>query len=195
MALSKLSGPELQAPGLSAAESTLEWLWDNQVALNSSAATTVTVASGVPTTAPTDGTAATVSEANLKTLLEYCWTDGGEPDIVVVGAHNKKLFSAFSGIATLYRDSQGAQPATIIGSADVYVSDWGQVQIVADRFTDTDVAYAFDLEYWEASYLRPIRQQQLAKTGDSDRVQLITEVTLCAKNPSSSGKIYTLTTS
>jgi kynurenine formamidase len=31
-AISKLGRPELQAPGLSAAESTLEWLWDNQVA-------------------------------------------------------------------------------------------------------------------------------------------------------------------
>ena len=32
VAISKLSGPELQAPGLSADESTLEWLWNNQVA-------------------------------------------------------------------------------------------------------------------------------------------------------------------
>lgn len=32
VAISKLGGPELQAPGLSAAESTLEWLWDNRVA-------------------------------------------------------------------------------------------------------------------------------------------------------------------
>jgi kynurenine formamidase len=32
VAISKLGGPELQAPGLSADESTLEWLWDNQVA-------------------------------------------------------------------------------------------------------------------------------------------------------------------
>lgn len=32
IAISKLGGPELQAPGLSADESTLEWLWDNHVA-------------------------------------------------------------------------------------------------------------------------------------------------------------------
>ncbi len=31
-AIAQLSGPELQAPGLSADESTLEWLWNNQVA-------------------------------------------------------------------------------------------------------------------------------------------------------------------
>ena len=33
VAISKLGGPELQAPGLSADESTLEWLWDHQVAV------------------------------------------------------------------------------------------------------------------------------------------------------------------
>jgi kynurenine formamidase len=32
IAISKLGGPELQAPGLSAHESTLEWLWNNRVA-------------------------------------------------------------------------------------------------------------------------------------------------------------------
>lgn len=31
-AISRLGGPELQAPGLSADESTLEWLWNNEVA-------------------------------------------------------------------------------------------------------------------------------------------------------------------
>jgi kynurenine formamidase len=32
VAISKLGGPELQAPGLSADESTLEWLWNNRIA-------------------------------------------------------------------------------------------------------------------------------------------------------------------
>lgn len=172
------------------------WLWDNQVQIGSGEATTVTVTSGVPTTAPTAASSATaITEDHLKTLLENCWTDGGEPDVVIMGAFNKKGMSAFSGIATLYRDTQGMRPAQIIGAADVYVSDWGEVALVADRFTVADAVYALDLDYWEAAYLRPIQQNDLAKTGDSDRVQLLTEVTLCAKEPKSSGKIFTTTTS
>ena len=53
--------------------------------------------------------------------------------------------------------------------------------------------YVLDLEYWSVSYLRPIQQQQLAKTGDSDRTMLLAEYTLCAKEPDSSAKIYTTT--
>lgn len=56
-------------------------------------------------------------------------------------------------------------------------------------------AYCLDLEYWSAQYLQPIQQEELAKTGHSDRRLLYTEVTLCAKEPKANGKVYTLTTS
>lgn len=170
------------------------FLWDNQTALGASA-TTPTVTSGAPTTAPTAGTAATISETNLKDAISNCWDDGGDPTVVMCGSFNKRQISGFGGIATLYRDSQGMQPATILGAADAYVSDFGQHQIVANRFMPAANVYVLDMEYWEVPYLRPIQQEELAKTGDSDRRMLIAEYTLCAKNPSSSAKIYTTTTS
>lgn len=166
------------------------WLWDNNVEIGASA-TTPTVTSGAPLTAPTAGTAGTFTEDRLKTVLEAIWNDGGDPDVVLMDSTDKKLASSFAGIATLYRDTQPKAPAVVIGAADVYVSDWGQVQFVADRFTAANNVYVLDLEYWEAAYLRPIQQMALAKTGDSDRAQLITEVTLCAKEPKANGKVYT----
>lgn len=166
------------------------WLWDNTVAKGASA-TTPTVTSGAPTTGPTAGTAGTFTEDDLKTLLEALWNDGGDPDVVMMDSTDKKLASAFSGIATQYRDNQQTGPAVLIGSADVYVSDWGQVQFVANRFQAAATVFALELDMWEAAYLRPIQQNALAKTGDSDRAQLITEVTLCAKEPKANGKIYT----
>lgn len=66
---------------------------------------------------------------------------------------------------------------------------------MANRFQPATDVYVLDMEYWECAYLRPIQQETLAKTGDSDRRMIIAEYTLCAKNPSSSGKIYTVTTS
>lgn len=170
------------------------WLWTNQVK-KGAAATTVAVTSGAPTTAPTAGTAGTFTEANLKTLIASCWTEGGDPGMVLVGSHNKQIASGFSGIATQYRDNQQVGPGVIIGSADIYVSDFGQHRIVPSRFTALNNVYLLDMEYWEVAYLRPITQTQLAKTGDSERRQILAEYTLCAKAPSSSGKVYTTTTS
>lgn len=170
------------------------WLWDNQ-RKQGALTSTVTVTSGAPTTAPTAGTAATFVEADLKAVIKDIWDDGGDPSLVLVDSFNKQSASAFGGIATLYRDSQGQAPATIIGAADIYVSDFGQHHIVADRFIPAGNAYVLDPEYWEMAYLRPMQQTELAKTGDSERRQILCEVTLCAKNPSSSGKVYTNTTS
>lgn len=173
------------------------WLWKNQVQ-KGTAATTVTVTSGVPGTAPTAGTAGTFTEDDLKSVIKKCWDEGGDPGVVMVGSFNKQVASGFSGIGTLYRDAQpngSLRPGSIIGAADVYVSDFGQHQIVANRFQPAGSVYALDMEYWEVAYLRPIQQETLAKTGDSDRRMILAEYTLKALQPNASGKVYTTTTS
>lgn len=195
---SALCGTQAASAGGSATARALagiaSWLWDNNVE-NGASATTPTVTSGAPTTAPTSGTALTFTETMLKSAIKQCWDDGGNPNVVMVGSFNKQLASAFAGIATQYRDNQQTGPATIIGSADVYVSDFGQHQIVANRFMPTNQVYVLDLEYWSVAYLRPIQSEALAKTGDSDRMQMLAEYTLVAENPSSSAKVYAVTTS
>jgi len=171
------------------------WLWDNQVRKDATA-TTPAVTSGAPTTTITPGTTGTFVEDDLKSIVKQCWDNGGNPTVVMTGSFNKQVASAFSGIGSLYRDVQPSalMPGTIMGAADIYVSDFGQHQIVANRFMPANNVYALDMEYFEVAYLRPIQQEDLAKTGDSDRKLLIAEYTLCAKEPKSSGKIYTTTT-
>ena len=112
-----------------------------------------------------------------------------------MNAFNKGAASNFSGIATLTRNVDTAQPGSILGAADLYISEWGQVFFVADRFCPANTVYCFDLEYWEACYIRPVTREQLAKTGDSDRVQILTDVGLVCKNPQASGKVAATTTS
>ena len=165
------------------------WLFTNQVQLGASA-TTPALTAGHPSVAPTAGTAAAFTEAHLQSAIAQCWTQGGDPTMVLMNSTDKRLASAFSGIATQYRDNPQVGPATLIGAADVYISDFGTHNLVASRWMPANV-YVLDLEYWATAYLRPIQQQPLAKTGDSDRMLLLTEFTLCAKSPSSSGKVYT----
>lgn len=172
------------------------WLWNNEVsAAAGSTASTVVVTSGMPTTDPTDGTAATLTSTDLKTIIQYCWTDGGDPNMVLVGAHNKQLISTFAGIATQYRDNPQVGPATIIGAADVFVSDFGTVNIVPSRFTAADNLYCLDTSTWSVDYLRPIQKKDLAVTGDSSHALLLAEYTLKAESPEANGKVHTLTTS
>lgn len=138
---------------------------------------------GYPITAPVAGTAAAITEDNFKTMLQKQWTSGGKADFVLVDATTKQAISLFTGIATRFRDVPAGEQAQIIGAADVYVSDFGDVTIVPDRFTKTGVAYGIDLEYVACAYLRNFQVLELAKTGDSEKRQLIVEYGLKVMNP------------
>lgn len=175
------------------------WLFGNVVkpTLNASG-TTAVITSGAPTTPVSAGTAGTFIESDLKACIRLCWDDGGDPGVVMVGAFNKQQASAFAGIGTQFRpaDPNGSMaPGSIIGAADLYVSDFGTHQIVANRFQAAGEVYVLDLEYWSVDFLYGFTQEPLAKTGLSDRVLISTEVTLAALNPNSSGKVFNVTTS
>ena len=144
----------------------------------------------------TDGTQRAFTEAMLKTVLQGAFTQGGDPDCVMVGPFNKQKVSGFGGIATLYRDTAGSKgQASIMGAADLYVSDWGEVQIVPNRFQRDRTAMVIEKDKWAVAYLRPFKQEKLAKTGDSDKVHMVVEYTLESRQEASGGKVADLTTS
>jgi len=142
--------------------------------------------------AVTDGTQRSATEALLKAQLQTIYTAGGEPTTIMVGPSNKQTFSGFSGIATQYRDNRKVGPAQIIASADIYVSDFGEMSIVPNRFSRDRTASIIQPDMWAMSYLRPFRKEKLAKNGDSDRMMLIAEYALEARNEASSGKLADL---
>tara|TARA_R110000772_G_scaffold4094_8_gene14489 strand:+ start:9450 stop:10415 length:966 start_codon:yes stop_codon:yes gene_type:complete len=170
------------------------WLFDNQtVTTGNTTATTPAVLSGPPVTGQTAGTAAAFVSSNLSDNIALCWTEGGDPRMILMDAANKRIASGFTGIATQYRDNPQAGPATLIGAADVWISDFGQHSLIASRFVPTDLVYVLDTEQLAVKYLRPMQTNPLAKTGDADQVQLLCEFTLQVKEPKAHGKIYTTT--
>lgn len=167
------------------------WMFSNTKKKGS--ASTTSAITTVPTNTLVAGTAAALTETDLQTLMETIWTSGGKPTMILANAFNKRKISAFGGIATLYKDVN--KLATIIGAADRYVSDFGELNVVPCRQMPTNNVYVIDPEYWAAVYLRPFSVEDQAKTGDADKRLLVVEFTLAALNQKSSGKIYTTTTS
>ncbi|HEY6021529.1 MAG TPA: DUF5309 family protein [Candidatus Paceibacterota bacterium] len=146
--------------------------------------------------APTDNSAqGTVTEAGVKAIIRAAWTQGGSPDTIMVGPFNRTKVSAFAGIATPYNPLTGAKPAAIVASADIYVSDFGKLTVVANRFQRDRTLLILDFDYWSIAYLRPMQKKALAKTGDADRMQILAEYTLVSKQEAASGKVADLTTS
>ena len=130
----------------------------------------------LPNSARTDGNVRAFTETILKNVIQQVWASGGTPKILMVGPVNKQRVSTFAGIASSrFNIDGGAKPATIIGAADVYVSDFGNVQVVPNRFQRERDAWVLDPEYAKVTTLRPYQQVELAKTGDADKRMLIVE--------------------
>ncbi len=146
------------------------------------------------TGAVTDGTQRVLTEALLKSNLKSCFDQGGNPDLLLVGSFNKQKVSGFTGNSTRM---DMAEDRSLVATIDVYVSDFGEVRVVADRILRSSgrTALVVDTEMWSVAYLRPFGVQDLAKTGDAEKKQLLVEYTLVSKNEAASGKIADLTTS
>jgi hypothetical protein len=147
---------------------------------------------GDGTDARTDGTQRALTETMLKDVLQQCWTQGGNPDTIMVGAFNKRIASSFTGGATRFDKSEDKK---LYATVDVYVSDFGEHKIIANRYMRTRDCLVLDMEYWKVAYLRPFSVTDLSKTGDTEKKQMIVEYTLEACNQAASGIVADLTTS
>lgn len=156
-----------------------------------------TYSSGVPAAARTDGTQRAFTETILKNVLQQVWTSGGDPKVLMTGPVNKTKVSAFSGIATrnFNLNNVDPSPTAIIGSADVYVSDFGTVRVIPNRFQRERDAWVLDWDYMSVRYLRPYATKPLAKTGDAEKRLLICEYTLQVNQESALGIAADLLTS
>ncbi|NBW18456.1 MAG: head protein [Caulobacteraceae bacterium] len=150
-------------------------------------------------TAATDASSTnqrTFTETRLKAVIQQCWSSGGNPNLVIVGPVNKQKASAFAGITTKYTDFGNAGSSTsltIVAAADMYLSDFGKLKIVPNRFSRERTAMVIDPEYWSIHYLRPFAVNPIAKVGDSERRQMLVEFTLCSRNQRASGVVADLT--
>ena len=150
-----------------------------------------TGANGSATTAATDGTQRDITETLLKSVIQQCYTAGGNPKYLLVGPVNKQKVSGFTGGATKMID---AEDAKLVAAVDVYRSDFGEIRVVPSRFARERTAHLLDMEYWSIGFLRTFRAFKLSKTGDSEKWQALAEYTLLAKNQGASGVIADLTT-
>jgi hypothetical protein len=148
---------------------------------------------GDGTDARTDGVQRAFTETLLKDVMQKAWTAGGNPSILMVGPYNKTVASGFAGIAET-RVAGNDSPTTIIGAADIYVSDFGNVSFVPNRFQRERDAFLLDPEYASVCYLRPIQQIELAKTGDAEKRMVIAEFGLKVLNEAAHGIIADLNT-
>jgi hypothetical protein len=161
----------------------LGWVVDN----NSNGGGAYVAASYTANTGQTNGTQRAFTEAQVKAVLQLQFTAGGEPDTIMLPPGAKQTFSTFTGNATRMDKSEDAK---LYASVDVYVSDFGEIKAVPNRFQRVRDVFILQSDKLAVAYLRPFSSIDLAKTGDADQKELLVEYTLECRAPKAHGAVY-----
>lgn len=154
---------------------------------------------GDGTDARTDETSTLIAfdQDRFDTVMQSIWEQGGKPDVVYLSAFQMNKALGFEGMNN-QRSTIGAAVGgtnAVVNAMDVYVTPWGTVEFVPTRENRSRDVFIMQSDMWAVGVLRPTKNSALAKTGDSTRRQVLTELTLVCKNEKASGIIADNTTS
>ncbi len=142
--------------------------------------------------APTDGTQRALTEALLKTVLQSCFTNGGEPSMAICGPVNKQVISGFTGRTSA---RQMVDANTVEASVSIYASDFGELKIVPSNFSRDRSLLLVDPDYAKVSYLRDFKTVDISTVGDAETKMILAEYGLEMSNEAAHGIVADLTTS
>ena len=151
---------------------------------------------GDGTDARTDETTTLIafSQARFDGVMQSIWEEGGKPDTVYLSAFQMNVALGFTGNNN-QRSAVQAGDERVIKSLAVYVTPWGSVEFMPSRENRSRDIFIMQDDLWEIASLRGTKNVALAKTGDNTTRQVVTELTLCAKNEAGNGGIFDNTTS
>ena len=149
---------------------------------------------GDGTDARTDGTQRAFTQGQFDEVNQEVWTSGGDAQTCYLSPFQMNVALGFEGNNN-QRSSVQAGDQKVINSLAVYVSPWGTLQFMPSRENRSRDVFMLKDDMWSVHVLRPTKNVELAKTGDSTMRQVTTELGLCSKNQQASGAVYDLTTS
>jgi hypothetical protein len=82
-----------------------------------------------------------------------------------------------------------AAQASIINAANLYVSSYGRHTVRLHRHVRSSVVLCLDPDMWAISFIDRPFMEELAKTGDGKKYQLLTEWGLVSRNEAASAKV------
>lgn len=157
----------------------------------------------ITNTPPTAGTLRAFAEADLKTVILGVYQNGGDASVLLVTPAHKQRVSTFTGNVQRTNEVTGQRRDVVLQTSfSVYGHDFGETKVVPNRcmtgVSGTDnglvnTAYVVDYDKIKLGQLRPFQSSPLAKVGDSEQWQILTEVTLVVGQESTLGAVRDLT--
>lgn len=142
-------------------------------------------------TTNTAGSNRALTEALVLDVAQKVYEKGGNATQMQVTPSHSVTVAGFATASGRQRDFGSS--TTVVNAVDILVTPFGTLNVVPNRFLNANTVLLLDTEYWSRAVLRPMQTVVLAKTGDSDKRQMLTELTLVCEHDEASGKIDALT--
>jgi len=148
--------------------------------------------------AATNGTQRAFTKALMDNNIASVYTAGGSVDTIMGAPYTKRVFSTFmsdANVATQRYVTPKSGQTKIVGAADTYESDFGELAFVVNRQMARAGAlvarniFLMDTSKLAIGELRPTNVYDVAKTGDAEKKALLCEWTLVVENEASQAVI------
>lgn len=138
-----------------------------------------------------------VGLAEIDSVMLLCYNDGGSPRTMYSSPARKVDFSNID-VGTWGESIQNqfnmssVREGAYIGSVSLYLTDFGRLEVIVDRFMPTERFYLIDPSYCEVCTLpgRGFHTVSLAKSGDNEKFYVAWEGTLTVGAPKAHGAVH-----
>jgi hypothetical protein len=146
--------------------------------------------------AATDGTQRAFTKTIMDAVILSTYNAGGMPKVLMVSPYVKTVFSGFmddAGVAEQRYATPKRGQTTIVGAADTYLSDFGEISVVPNRQMAraggaiARNAFLIDPRMVSLGVFDDIQLVKPAKTGDAEKRVLVTEYSLLVNNEAAHG--------
>lgn len=148
--------------------------------------------------AATNGTLRAMTKTLMDAVILSTYNAGGKPNTLMLSPYNKTVFSALlddANIVPLRQNVTQRGKRALIASAEIYVSDFGDIMVVPNRqmaragASIARNAFFIDPDMVSLGVFDDVQIHKVAKTGDSEKRVLNTEYTLLVNNEAAHGVI------
>jgi hypothetical protein len=139
----------------------------------------------------TGGAGTAMTETLLNTTLQELYTEGAEPNTLMIPPGEALNLASYLGNTTWGTRTReiNTSDTKLVNVLEVYVSPFGEVKVILNRFIPAADHLVFDPANWKLAVLRPWTRETLAKTGDATKVMIVGEFSLKHNNQKASAVV------
>lgn len=138
-----------------------------------------------------DSSSTTLTRAGIETQLQTCYNNGGVPDLLIANPATLATLNDTDNTATVRHTFDDPRRGRV--STMSIFTEFGDVSVTRNRWCNAETAFLVKKEGIQRRVMQPLVVEALAKTGDSDKVQIVCEEGLQLKGQTHMARFSGLT--